>query len=57
MKKDRLQINIRVDDLDLQMIEVLRRSQSPIPTATDIWRDALRQMYDRHISSEKKSRK
>jgi hypothetical protein len=49
MAKDRLQINIRVDDIDLLMVEALRRRESPIPTASDVWRQALREMHDRKL--------
>lgn len=47
MKKDRLQINIRVDPEDLLMVEDLRKLESPIPPASEIWRKAVREMHAR----------
>ena len=54
----RPQINIRAEPLDLEMVEALRRAgASPIPTATDIWREAVREKYDRMIAADRKARK
>jgi len=43
----RIQINIRVELEDLAMVEELRKLESPIPTASEIWRRGLREMYAR----------
>ena len=58
MAKDRLQINLRVDDVDLEMVAALRRAaQYGIPSATDIWRQALKEKYDRHRAIDRKAKK
>lgn len=58
MAKDRLQINLRVDDVDLEMVAALRRAAlDSIPTATDIWRQALKEKYDRNRAPDRKVKK
>ena len=51
----RQQINIRVTDADLKIVEALRRSwPNGIPTASDVWREGLRELYEQR---QKKIRK
>ena len=58
MTKHRLQINLRIDDVDLEMVAALRRAaQSGFPSATDIWRQALKEKYDRHRAVDRKAKK
>lgn len=57
-KDSRIQVNLRVDKEDLDMIEALRRAFTPIPPATAIWRQALREMHERHVkAADRKARK
>lgn len=53
-KGSRIQVNLRVDKEDLDMIEALRRAFTPIPPATAIWRQALREMHERHVKTDKR---
>ena len=56
-KDSRIQVNIRVDKEDLNRIEALRRAFTPIPPASAIWRQALTEMHERHVKTDRKARK
>ena len=58
MIKDRIQANFRVTDDDQKMVTELRQTilneAGKVPTETDIWRMALRHLYE---SQRKRGRK
>lgn len=43
----RLQLNIRVEKEDLDAIEDIRRTMSPIPSASEVVRKAIQELRDR----------
>jgi len=45
--KQRLQLNLRVEPEDLEAIERIRRASSPIPTASEVVRQAVRELDKR----------
>ena len=46
----RQQINIRVTDADLEIVDALRRSwPHGIPAASDVWRQALRELFEKRL--------
>ena len=47
MADERKQINIRVDDELLKTIEELRAMHRPIPTVSDLIREAVTEKYER----------
>ena len=54
----RQQITILITDAELKMVAALRRaSQAGFPSATDIWRQALKEKYDRHRAVDRKAKK
>lgn len=57
MGKERIQANFRIDEEDQRMVFELRRALADdgrIPTETEVWRQALRQMYDRTVRKVRK---
>jgi len=55
-KEKRLQLNLRVYEEDLDAIERIRRAMSPIPAASEVVRQAIREL-DERITNEGRKRK
>ena len=48
-KGARKQINLRVDDVQLERIDALRRNRSPIPNVSDLIRALIDEAHAREI--------
>ena len=54
----RQQINIRVTDADLKIVDALRRSwPQGVPAASDVWRQALRELYEQRLKKASRTGK
>mgnify|MGYP001558320083 CR=1 FL=1 len=47
MKK---QINLRIDEIDLERLDDIRRKRTPIPNVTELIRDMIAETHEREVA-------
>ncbi len=52
MKK---QINLRIDEIDLERLDDIRRQRTPIPNVSELIRDLIEEAHEREVARKQRA--